>query len=263
MKVLIVSANTLPAAPSGPAYAAGAALKEGHTVKVFEALFAQDLTGELKKEIITFAPDVVGISIRLVHGYVIDEDAEFGTKYLDLRVRVKEIVEFIKQVSNAQIILGGPGFNYFGPDWLEYLDLDYSIRGEAEQSLPQFLERLGSGEDIHSVPGCVFRQNGAFGKVARKYIEDLDATAFPAYELFDLGKYYEQGICLWSSHQKVLEDARADGQLTDDAALFQGATYMSPQLPRDYMIELVESLRKKEGYTVQVNKLYADHQRDK
>ncbi len=111
MKVLIISANTLPASPSGPAYIAGAALAAGHTVEVFEALFAEDLTGELVLQINNFNPDVVGISIRLVHGFVLDERAEFGTKHLDLRVRVKEIVDCIRRISDAQIVLGGPGFN--------------------------------------------------------------------------------------------------------------------------------------------------------
>ena len=45
MKVLTISANTLPSAPSGPAYVAGAALAAGHKVEVFETLFAQDLVG--------------------------------------------------------------------------------------------------------------------------------------------------------------------------------------------------------------------------
>ena len=43
MKILIISANTLLTSPSGPAYVAGAALKAGHTVEVFESLFAEDL----------------------------------------------------------------------------------------------------------------------------------------------------------------------------------------------------------------------------
>jgi len=47
MKVLIISANFLPASPSGPAYIAGAASEAGHEVEVFEALFAKDLIGEL------------------------------------------------------------------------------------------------------------------------------------------------------------------------------------------------------------------------
>ena len=57
--------------------------------------------------------------------------------------------------------------------------------------------------------------------------------------------------------KKALEDARADGQLDDNRELFSGANCMSPQLPRDYIVELEEPLKIKENYTVQVNKLYA------
>jgi len=77
MKVLIISSNTLPASPSGPAYVAGAALNSGHTVEVFECLFAKDLVSELEEEITRFNPDVIGISIRLVHGYIIDACMRF------------------------------------------------------------------------------------------------------------------------------------------------------------------------------------------
>jgi hypothetical protein len=194
MKILIISENTLPSAPSGPAYIAGAALEAGHTVRVFETLFAHDLIGDLERQITNFSPDVIGVSLRLVHGFVIDESAEFGTKHLDLRVRVKEIVECIRRISDARIVLGGPGFNYYGPNWLEYLNLDYGIRGEAEISFPQYLKRLEAGEDIYSVPGCVFRKGEHIVKTPRKLVDNLDATAFPAYELFDLNKYYERGI---------------------------------------------------------------------
>jgi len=441
MKVLIISANNLPASPSGPAYIAGAALDEGHTVEVFEALFAQNLVGELETHINKFSPDVVGISIRLVHGFVLDEDSEFGTKHVDLRVIVNQIVNCVRRISDAQIVLGGPGFNYYGPDWLEYLNLDYGLRGEADISFPQYLEMLENGGAIHIVPGCVFRADDRFVKVPREFVDDLDATAFPAYQLFDLEKYYEMsispaivtkrgcafnctycpysslegkryrlkspqrvvdeiehiysikppkmvsfcdnnfnvpnqhaqaicqeiidrklditwgtgtikplkvtndvldlfkesgcgylslsvesastrmlkrmqrgctvehikqaltslsqsdipfsvsllfgspgetpetiaetlavldsfhipqgvwvtiGICLWTSRQKVLEDARAEGQLDDDKALFSGANYMSPDLPKDYLVELVKSLKTKKNYDVQVNKLYTE-----
>jgi radical SAM superfamily enzyme YgiQ (UPF0313 family) len=440
VKVLIVSANTLPAAPSGPAYVAGAALEAGHTVRVFEALFPRDLNAELVSQLSSFDPDVIGISIRLVHGFVIDESVDLGTRHLDLRARVKEIVDCIKRNSDAHIVLGGPGFNYYAPDWLEYLDVDFGIRGEAEVAFPLYLNRLEGGEDIKTVPGCVFREGHRIVKIPREPVANLDATAFPAYELFDLEQYQERGIspaivtkrgcafhctycpysllegkryrlksprrvvdeivhinragrpgmirfcdnnfnvpnrhakaicqeiidrkldivwgtgtikplgvtddvcrlykdsgcdylslsvesasprmlermqrgctlddikealtslsssgipfgvslmfgapgetpetvsetiavmdsfqvpegvwvtigiCLWTSLQKVLEDARADGQLNDDRGLFNGANYVSPELPKDYMLGLVESLRMKENYTVQVNKLYS------
>jgi hypothetical protein len=76
------------------------------------------------------------------------------------------------------------------------------------------------------------------------------------------GVWVTIGICLWTDHQRVLEDARADGQPDDNRALFNGADYVSPQLPKDYVTELLEPLRMKENYTVQVNKLYADYYND-
>ncbi len=137
---------------------------------------------------------MIGISIRLVHGYVIDEGTEYHTRHLDLRIRVKEIVDCIRKATAAPIILGGPGFNYYAQDWLEYLDLDYGIRGEADFSFPLYLKRLGEGGDISTVPGCVYRQNGGFGSAPRERVADLDATALPAYELFDLERYAEFNI---------------------------------------------------------------------
>ena len=106
MNVLIVSANSLPASPSGPAYLAGAARAAGHTVDVFESLFAVDVATELAGKLAATQPDVVGVSIRLVHGDVQDPGAPLGTRHLDLRPRVKEIVATIRQNSGAKIVLG-------------------------------------------------------------------------------------------------------------------------------------------------------------
>ncbi len=75
------------------------------------------------------------------------------------------------------------------------------------------------------------------------------------------GVWITIGICLWTSHKKILEDAYADGQYNDNKELFSGANYVSPHLSRKFMIKLVETSRKKDNYTVQVNKLYADYKR--
>ncbi len=194
MKVLIISSNTLPASPSGPAYVAGAVRQAGHDVDVYESLFASDLPGELAARFDRFQPDVVGISIRLVHGDVLDPNAPLGTRHLDLRPRVREIVEVIRRNSVARIVLGGPGFNYYAHDWLDYLNLDYGICGEGEVSFPLYLKRLAEGGDIYSVPGCVSLKDGNYHAVPSRPVEDLDSAALPAYDVFDLEKYAERNI---------------------------------------------------------------------
>jgi radical SAM superfamily enzyme YgiQ (UPF0313 family) len=194
VKALIISSNTLPAAPTGPVYVAGAVRAAGHEVRIYERLFAVDLEGELTAELEDFQPDVIGVSIRLVFGDERDLDAPLGTRHTDLKPRVKEITNVVRQNSDARIILGGPGFNYYARDWLEYLDLDYGIRGEGEESFPLFLNRLAKGGDIYTVPGCTFRKDGSYHSVLTCPVQDLDDQALPAYDLVDWQLYAAKKI---------------------------------------------------------------------
>lgn len=194
MRVLLISTNTLPASPSGPAYVAGAVRQAGHRVDVFECLFAADLDKELATKLAEFQPEVVGISIRLVFGDVQDANAPLGTRHIDLRPRVREVVDIVQQHSKATIVLGGPGFNYYARDWLDYLDVDYGICGEGEEIFPLFLERLQDGGDIYAIRGCAYRKDGVFHAVSLQKVQDLDRQALPAYDLFDLERYTANNI---------------------------------------------------------------------
>jgi radical SAM superfamily enzyme YgiQ (UPF0313 family) len=194
MKVLMVSTNTLPAAPSGAVYLAGAVREAGHEVQIFERLLASDPQGELTARLEDFQPDVVGVSIRLVFGDSIDSGAPLGTRHSDLRPRVKEITDTIRQVSPARIVLGGPGFNYYARDWLDYLDLEYGIRGEGEEAFPLFLKLMMEGGDLTATPGCVARKGGIYQETPPRPVLDLDQQALPAYDLLDWRPYAERKI---------------------------------------------------------------------
>jgi radical SAM superfamily enzyme YgiQ (UPF0313 family) len=428
--------------PSGAAYIAGSVRKAGHSVEVFDCYVTENLIEELKKKLSLFKPNVVGLSITIVTTDIRDEESEFNTKYIDMRPRIKGIAETIKQNSEAVIVLGGSGFNYYAKDWLNYLNIDYGIRGEGENAFPLFLEKIEKSEDISGVPGCIYRTSDGLNTMSRDHIKYLDHTAFPAYDLFDINKYNEQnisyalytkrgcafrctfcphsslegtryrikspqrvadeiehvmksanseqinfcdnsfncpkahaeaicreiinrrikvrwksgaikpiritgdfcrlmkesgcdyvglsiesasekmllnmnrgyktadirealdslsdsdipiglslligapgetpetisetlnvvdsypwirsiwiniGLFLWTHHQKILDDARRDGQLKDDRQLFDGAYYISPELPKDYMISFIESLKTRNNFTVQVNKPYMEY----
>jgi len=241
MKVLIISTNSLPASPSGPVYIAGAVRQAGHEVQIYERLFANDLAGELTAKLRDFQPDVIGVSIRLVFGDELDPEASLGTRHTDLRPQVKEIVDIIRQSSPARIVLGGPGFNYYARDWLEYLELDYGIRGEGEEAFPLFLKRLAEGGDIYSVPGCAFRKDSSYHSISPCPVQNLDGQALPAYDLLDWRLYAARkitptiftkrgcaffcGYCPYSklegkryrlkNPQRVLSEARFIAQHTD------------------------------------------------
>jgi radical SAM superfamily enzyme YgiQ (UPF0313 family) len=442
MKVLIISCDLRMSTPAGAAYIAGAARKAGHIVQVFDSYLTGDWKGALQKRLNGFDPDVVGISITAVTGDTPDNKSEFQTKHVDQRPKIKGIIDTIKQHSRARIVLGGSGFNYYAENWLNYLNLDYGIRGEGEYAFPLYLKNLEEDGDVERVPGACFRKEGEFRKIKREWIKDLDGTAYPAYDLFDSDAYRRQhipfavftkrgcafqctfcphsslegtryrlkspkrvineikhviktthsaninfcdnsfncpkshaeqicktiisnsldirwrsgaikplrvtrdfcvlmkeseceyiglsietasdkmlqsmqrgyrvddikealdnlshsglpfglsillgapgetpetisetfslvdqypmaqgiwvniGIYLWTHHQKVLEVARRDGQLKDDRETFDGAYYISPELPEDYMIDFMKSLQSRNKVTIQVNKPYAGY----
>ena len=98
---------------------------------------------------------------------------------------------------------------------------------------------------------------GAPGETPETVAETL--ALFDRYPV-PLGTWVTVGICLWTPRQAVLDEARRTGQIKEDRELFEGANYLSPDLPEAYMCSLIENLRKKEGMTVQVNKPYAAYQ---
>jgi radical SAM superfamily enzyme YgiQ (UPF0313 family) len=194
MRVLIISTNSLPAAPTGPVYVAGAARQAGHEVQIFECLFTNDLEGELTGRLETFQPDVIGVSIRLVFGDELDTGAPLGTRHTDFRPRVKRITDIVRQNTTAPIVLGGPGFNYYARDWLEYLGLGYGLRGEGEESFPLYLKSLMTGGDTYSIPGCIYKNRSCFHEVSPNLVQDLDGQALPAYDLLDWDRYASRNI---------------------------------------------------------------------
>jgi radical SAM superfamily enzyme YgiQ (UPF0313 family) len=56
-----------------------------------------------------------------------------------------------------------------------------------------YLEALEASDGINRIPGCVFRENGKITEVPLEPVDDLDATPFPAFELFDIEAYRRLG----------------------------------------------------------------------
>jgi hypothetical protein len=68
-----------------------------------------------------------------------------------------------------------------------------------------------------------------------------------------LGVWFTIGVYLWTDLQDIVGEIRQAGHLKDDLDLFTGAVYLSPDLSRSYLDELLFTLRAHQGYQVQVN----------
>jgi radical SAM superfamily enzyme YgiQ (UPF0313 family) len=71
--------------------------------------------------------------------------------------------------------------------------------------------------------------------------------------------YVTVGISLWTHHQQVYNDLRNSGQLPKDENLFDEMHYISPELPKDFMVDLIHELNERENYTVQVFKPFPEY----
>ncbi|MBT8370150.1 MAG: cobalamin-dependent protein, partial [Deltaproteobacteria bacterium] len=141
MKVMLVSANTLrepyPVYPLGLDYVAGA-IAPKHQVQIVDMNSLDDF-GSLAERIEQFSPQIIGISLRNIDNTDTTDPKGFVGQY-------KEIVEAIREHSNAPLILGGSGFTIFPVETMKALQADYGIIGEGER-LAMLLDAIEDRQD--------------------------------------------------------------------------------------------------------------------
>ncbi len=136
-RVLIISFNTVddpyPVYPIGANIVASALRKACHDVELLD-LFVDGIE-KMEDVIKEFEPKYIGISLRNVDNVNYNEPSLYNCEY-------KNLVERIKKLSNAILVLGGSAFTIFPEEYLEYFKADYGIRGPGEISFPALINRL-------------------------------------------------------------------------------------------------------------------------
>ncbi|MBK5101278.1 MAG: radical SAM protein [Desulfobacteraceae bacterium] len=183
MRVLLVSANTekinMPVLPFGLACVAAATQRAGHYMKLVNLMDQQDTRLVLKEAVKGFQPELIGISVRNID----DQCMEKPRFFLDT---VREVVKDCRDLSEAPIVIGGPGYSLFPESALEYLGADMGIQGEGEMAFVWLLERLTQGTHLSGIPG-LYLAGGVIGEEVR-YTRDLNECPFP-----------HPDISIWSS----------------------------------------------------------------
>ena len=178
MRVLLVSANTekinMPVLPLGLACVAAATQKAGHDIKVVNLMDQQDFQRVLKEAIEELRPEVIGISLRNID----DQCQENPKFFLD---SVRKVIQECRSLSEAPIVLGGPGYSIFPGPALEYLKADMGIQGEGEKAFVSLLERLSQRSDITGLPG-LFLPGSRLPDVA-SFTRDLNEHPLPPPDL--------------------------------------------------------------------------------
>jgi radical SAM superfamily enzyme YgiQ (UPF0313 family) len=120
-------------------------------------------------------------------------------------------------------------------------------RGYTAQQVRQSLEALSRSK----LPFGASLMFGAPGETPETIAETL--RVMDQYQI-PLGVWVTIGIYLWTDYQDIVAEARQAGALKAGQSLFDGPVYLSPDLPKSYVVELVGALRARPGYTVQINR---------
>lgn len=172
-KILLVNSNRFkqpwPVIPFGLCSVAAAAEEAGHEVKVLDLCFSKNPFNDVRGTIEKYKPEIIGVSIRNI-----DNGTGYNTQFLLEDVK-ENIIKPIKKFFRGPIIVGGPAVSINPKEILEYLDLDYAIKGDGELSFIKFLETYPNIDELKKIKGLVIRKNGKIIANNEAWrIEDLD-----------------------------------------------------------------------------------------
>ena len=217
MRVLLINSNLkddiLAAPPIGLCYVASAAEVAGHEVRVLDLCFKRRIEQELEKAIIGFSPELIGVSLRNLDNANMLRPVSYLPSAL-------EIVQVIRAVTAAPLVLGGSGASLDPQGVLEFLHGDYLVVSEGEKSFVALLEALNRGESPAHIPGVGMRRQGQF------HLTPAQLTSFPSgnprlARWVDLTPYEKMGgsytiqtkrgcrmRCIYCTYNQVLEGNR-------------------------------------------------------
>lgn len=164
MNVLIISVNQchspMPVMPLGACRVAEAAEQAGHKVTFLDLMFHKEPVQSVLAALRQCRPDVIGLSIRNID----NNDMRNPVFFLQ---EVRQLVDSIRTVTEATIILGGSALAVMPEAILTFVKADLAVVGNGETVFPKLLERIQVGRSLNDVEGIVYCENGAVRKNSR------------------------------------------------------------------------------------------------
>jgi len=155
-------------------YIAGELRKQGHQVKIYDAMAKNHGLAEIMGNIQAYDPDVVGTSA-----------------YTATMPAAAQLLRSVKEwKDNTLTVVGGTHPTFCFEEVLnEHQHIDTIVRFEGEYTFAELIAAWENGTDFGKVDGIAFRKNGqVVCTQERPYIHDLDALT-PAWDLLEWDDY--------------------------------------------------------------------------
>lgn len=187
--------------PIGIATLAGRLLAD--TTHAYEVVLKDDSLDDLEdiKDAMRWA-DVVGISSLTPNAR-----------------RARELGRIAKTEIGRPVVMGGPHPTTNPEYFLEAGAADICCQGEGDFTLPEVLQAIREPERWDGIQGITFLRDGALVQTPRReLIRDLPTMPFPAYELYDMERYFDRmvnpGISLMTSRGCPYSCTFCDAEMT-------------------------------------------------
>ena len=186
-KVLLINPNLMKpvVTPVAIDYLAQTLEEKGFVPEVLDLAFAADPREELARSCRNGEYLLMAITIRNI------DDSYFPSQDFCLR-RTKALIDQIRGLTEAPLILGGVGFSIRPEAALSYCGVEIGIQGEGEWSLPQLAERLAGGKALGNIPGIVFKQGENYYHAPVRY-GSLYNLCLSRREALDHPRYLREG----------------------------------------------------------------------
>jgi anaerobic magnesium-protoporphyrin IX monomethyl ester cyclase len=189
MRVLLINTNTkadlLAAAPVGAACVATAAAGAGHEVRLMDLCFVRDRDAELAREISSFRPQVIGLSIRNLENV----NLLHPVSYVD---DARRVFDAVRARTDVPVVLGGSGTSLCPTEMLADLKADYVVAGDGETAFVALLAALDAGRSPRGIPGVAFFDGGTI-QFSRPAFDDATFGNPRLDRWVDLKRYAKMG----------------------------------------------------------------------
>jgi len=178
------------------AYLAGAAEKAGHEASIYDAMNKDATFDDVRAEIERYQPDfVMSLDYLPVTGAISTATVPAALEALAVAKSVNPAIT---------TLIGGPHPTFLYDEILTEAPgrVDFVLRGEAEETLPELMAALeaGSADDVQGI--AYLRDGAAVSTPLRAHIQDLDVLK-PAWHLLDWDDYH-YNIDPWGRMASIL-----------------------------------------------------------
>jgi radical SAM superfamily enzyme YgiQ (UPF0313 family) len=172
MQVALINTNRMqpPVAPIALDYIAEALHAAGHGVQLLDLCWEENPHSAIHHFFKNSAFGLVGMTLRNTDDCALTSGQSFLSGFV-------ELVQTVRENSDAPIVLGGVGFSVMPEQILAQANADFGIWGEGEFVLPELAACLENGEPHRDLPSLLWCENGSWRRNPPSWRSPADLPA--------------------------------------------------------------------------------------